>query len=325
VVKERRFGKMLFGAGLLLAACVAQAQTFPVKPVRIIIGVPAGGLSDSLARAMGAELGRIWGQTVLVENRVGGSEVVAAEAAARAPADGHTLYQTNGTLTMVNALLRKNLPYDFDRDFVPVVGLVRTSDVLVVRNSLGVASVAELIALARAKPGALNYGSFGVGSAAHLDAEKFGVAAGIQTTHIPYKGGSDVAKALLTGEIDFSFNGLSSVLGLIRQGQLKALAWGAPERSSAIPDVPTLKEVGYDFETGGWLGSFVPTGTPRAVIEKISGDTLRVINDPAFRAKFVVGVGLEPMSMSATEFAAEVKQSRAAYVNLFSKISIKLQ
>ena len=227
--------------------------------------------------------------------------------------------------TSSNPSFHPKLPYDTLRDFTPVTLLGATPFILVVHAAVPARSVQDLAGLARAKPGALNYGSFGVGSAAHLDAEKFGVAAGIQTTHIPYKGGSDVAKALLTGEIDFSFNGLSSVLGLIRQGQLKALAWGAPERSSAIPDVPTLKEVGYDFETGGWLGSFVPTGTPRAVIEKISGDTLRVINDPAFRARFVVGVGLEPMSMSATEFAAEVKQSRAAYVNLFSKISIKLQ
>lgn len=319
--------RLLFVQALILAAvsCASFAQSYPVKPVRIIIGVVAGGLSDSIARAIAGELTKHWGQTVLIENRVGASDIVAAEAAARSTPDGYTIYQTNGTLTMVNSLLRKGLPYDFDRDFIPVIGTVRTSDVLVVRNGLGVNSVAELVALAKAKPGVLNYGSFGMGSAAHLDAEKFGIAAGIRATHVPYKGGSDVAKALLTGEIDFSFNGLSSVLGLIRQGQLKALAWGAPDRSPAIPDVPLLKEVGYPFETGGWLGFFVPTGTPRPVVEKISADTARVLNEPAFREKFVIGVGLEPMSMPASQFAAQVKETRAGYAALFSKIDLKLQ
>ncbi|MFM9971164.1 MAG: Bug family tripartite tricarboxylate transporter substrate binding protein [Burkholderiales bacterium] len=315
-----------FGAAMaLFTAPVVLAQSYPVKPVRIVIGVAAGGLSDNLARAIGGELAKLWGQSVLVENRVGASDIVAAEAVARSPADGYTIYQTNGTLTMVNALLRKNLPYDFDRDFAPVIGVVRTSDVLMVRNSLGVNNVAELVALARAKPGSLNYGSFGVGSAAHLDAEKFNVAAGLRTTHVPYKGGADVAKALLTGEIDFSFNGLSSVLGLIRQGQARALAWGAPERSPAIPDVPTLKEAGFEFDTGGWLGFFVPSATPRTVVEKISADTSRVLAVPAFRDKFILGVGLEPMNIPTAQFATVVKESRAAYVTLFSKVSIKLE
>ena len=311
--------------GFALVCGAATAQSYPVKPVRIVIGVAAGGLSDNLARAIGGELSKVWGQSVLVENRVGASDIVAAEAVARSPADGYTIYQTNGTLTMVNALLRKNLPYDFDRDFAPVIGVVRTSDVLMVRNSLGVNNVAELVALARSKPGALNYGSFGIGSAAHLDAEKFNVAAGLRTTHVPYKGGADVAKALLTGEIDFSFNGLSSVLGLVRQGQARALAWGAPERSAAIPNVPTLKEAGFDFDTGGWLGFFAPSATPRAIVEKISADTSRVLADPAFRDKFILGVGLEPLNLPLAQFGAMVRDTRSAYVTLFSKIEIKLQ
>ncbi len=315
----------IFAVAASMIAGVAFAQSYPTKPVRIVVGVVAGGLSDNIARAIAGELSKLWGQSVLIENRVGASDIVAADAVAKSPADGYTIYQTNGTLTMVNALLRKNLPYDFERDFTPVIGVVRTSDVLVVKNALGVNSVAELIAMARAKPGALNYGSFGTGSAAHLDAEKFNVAASIRTTHVPYKGGADVAKALLTGEIDFSFNGLSSVLGMIRGGQVRALAWGAPERSPAIPDVPTLKEVGYDFETGGWLGFFVPAATPRPVVERISADTSKVIAVPAFRDKFILGVGLEPMNVPMAQFATVVKESKASYVSLFSKVSIKME
>jgi tripartite-type tricarboxylate transporter receptor subunit TctC len=311
---------------LLAVAGSAFAQApFPSKPVRIIIGVPPGGLSDNLARAIGGELSKIWGQSVIVENRVGASDIVAAEASAKSAPDGHTLYQTNGTLLMVNQLLRKNLPFDIERDFTPVHGIVRTSDVLVVRNSLPVKSVSDLVSLARAKPGALNYGSFGVGSAPHLDAAKLSVAANIQMTHIPYKGGADVAKALVAGDIDFSFNGLTSVLGLIRGGQIRAIAWGAPQRSPAIPDVPTLKESGYSFDTGSWLGWLVPSATPRAVTERISADANRVLAQPAFTAKFVTSVGMEPLNSPLDQFAALMKDTRSTYAALFSKVEMKLE
>jgi tripartite-type tricarboxylate transporter receptor subunit TctC len=313
---------------LMASAAIAQqppAQAYPSKPVRIIIGVPPGGLSDNLARAMGTELGKVWGQAVVVENRVGASDIIAADAVAKAAPDGHTIYQANGTLSMVNQLLRRNLPYDFDRDFMPVLGAVRTSDVLVVRNGLNVNTVADLIALARSKPGALNYASFGFGSAPHLDAEKLSVAAGIRMTHVPYKGGADVAKALAAGEVDLSFNGLLSVLGLIRGGQIKALAWGAPERSAVIPDVPTLKEAGYSFDTGGWIGWLVPAATPRSIAEKISADGSRLLANPAFRDKYVTSVGLEQLNLPIGPFTALVKETRESYVSLFSKVQIKLE
>ena len=318
------------GAAVAILLALPQGEvlaqpSFPVKPVRVIIGVPPGGLSDNLARAMGAELSKTWNQPVLVENRTGASDIIAADAVAKSAPDGHTIYQANGTLTMVNQLLRKNLPYDFDRDFMPVLGAVTTSDVLVVRNGLNVNSVAELVALARSKPGALNYASFGFGSAPHLDAEKLSVAAGLRMTHVPYKGGADVAKALVSGEVDLSFNGLLSVLGLIRGGQIKALAWGAPERSAVIPDVPTLKEAGYPFDTGSWIGWMVPAATPRATAEKISSDASRVLANPAFREKYVTAVGLEPLNLPIGPFTTLVKETRESYVNLFSKVQIKLE
>jgi len=313
---------LTFSAATLTS--VAQAQ-FPTRPVRIIIGVPPGGLSDNLARALAGEVSRIWGQPVLVENRVGASDIVAADAVAKAPPDGHTLYQTNGTLLMVNQLLRKKLPFDVERDFAPVVGLVRTSDVLVVRNGLNVKTVSDLIALAREKPGALNYGSLGIGSAPHLDVEKLSVAANVRFTHIPYKGGADAARGLMSGEIDFSFNGLTSVLGQIRQGQVRAIAWGAPQRSAAIPDVPTLAESGYAFDTGSWLGWMVPASTPRPIIERISSDALQVLASPAFRDKHVLAFGLEPLNLGREPFTALMKETRASFADLFSRIKITLE
>ncbi len=317
-----------FIAALIAAlgcAGAATAQAFPAKPVRIVIGVSAGGLSDTLARGLAGELTRLWGQNVIVENRPGASDVVAAEAVARSAPDGYTLYMTNANVTMVNQFLRKNLPFDPARDFVPVIGLVRTSDVLLVRPQLPVNSVRELAALARSKPGSLNYGTFGMGSAAHLDAEKFSVAAGVQMVHVPYKGGADVMQALLAGQVDLAFTGLTAAIPLIRAGKLKALAWGADQRSAAIPDVPTLREAGYDFETGGWLGVLAPTGTPAAIVEKISADAGRVGDMPAFRDKFVLAVGLEPMNMQARQFAEHLKESREKYAELFKKIDLKLE
>ena len=291
--------------------------------MRLVIGVAAGGLSDTLARGVAAELSKTWNQAVIIENRPGASDVVAAETVAKSAPDGHTLYQTNASIHMINTLLRKNLPFDASRAFTPVVGLVRTSDVLIARPSLGVGNVQELVALARSKPGALNYGSCGVGSAAHLDAEKFAQAARISFVHVPYKGGADVIKALLSSDVDFAFTGLTAALPLIRAGKIRALAWGADERSAAIKDVPTLREQGYDFETGGWLGFFAPAATPAAIVDRIAADTNRVLDLPHVREKLILGVGLEPMERTKP-FAEIVRDARDKYVALFKAIDLKI-
>jgi tripartite-type tricarboxylate transporter receptor subunit TctC len=309
---------------LVLVAGAASAQSYPSRPVRIVIGVTAGGLSDTLARGLANELSKLWGQSVLVENRPGASDVVAAEVVAKSAPDGYTLYQTNANVTMVNQFLRHNLPFNVEKDFVPVVGLVQTSDVLLVRPALPARNVQELVALARSKPGALNYGTFGMGSAAHLDAEKFSVAAGVRMLHVPYKGGAEVMQALLSGDVDLAFTGLTAAVPLIKSGKLRAIAWGAEQRSPALPDVPTLREAGYDFETGGWLGMLVPSGTPAAIIDKVSTDCGRVLDLPAFRDKYVLAAGLEPMNMPARPFAEYLKASRDKYAKLFKTVDIKL-
>jgi tripartite-type tricarboxylate transporter receptor subunit TctC len=308
----------------VLVSCSAFAQAYPSKPVRIVIGVTAGGLSDTFARGLAGELSKIWGQSVIIENRPGASDVVAAEAVAKSAPDGYTLYQTNANVTMVNQFLRKNLPFDTSRDFIPVIGMVQTSDVLLVRPTLPVRSAQELAALARSKPGALNYGTFGIGSAAHLDAEKFNLAAGIRTQHIPYKGGADVMAALITGDVDFAFTGLTAAVPHIKSGKIRALAWGADKRSGAIPDVPTLRESGFDFDTGGWLALLAPTGVPAAIVEKVSADTGRVLEIPAFRDKFIFAAGLEPYNAPAKQFAERLRSDREKYAALFKKITLKL-
>ena len=316
----------LVAVALLAGAHIAvQAQSYPVKPVRIVIPVPPGGVQDALTRAIAAELGKLWGQGVVVENRPGASGIIAAEAVARSAPDGYSVLQTDAITFMTNQFLRRNLPYDPAKDFAPVIGLVQTSDVLVARLQLPARTVAELVALARAKPGALNYGSFGQGSAAHLDAEKLSLAAGVSMTHVPYKGGGDIPKALLAGEIDFAFTGLTSVLPLIRDGRIRALAFGGPRRSPALPDVPTLQEQGYSFDTGGWFGWFVPSATPRAIVDRIAADTGRVLGNAAFRDKYILGVGLEPLNVPASQFADLVKETHGKYAALFKTVHIKLE
>jgi len=312
------------------AACLAsggpqvQAQSFPSKPVRIVIGVVPGGVIDTLARGVTGELSRNWNQSVVVENRVGAGDIVAGDAVAKSAPDGHTLLLTSSATFLVNQFMRSKLPYDPVKDFVPVVALTRTSDVLLAIPKLGVSSVKELVALAKSKPGALNYGSFGIGSAAHLDAVAFASVAGIQITHIPYKGGAAVIAALLGGEIDFSFSGLTPSLGPVKQGSLKALAFGAAQRSPALPQVPTFQEAGYNIETGSWFGIFGPAATPRAIVEKISADTSRVLATPAFRDKFVLGVGMEELNLQAGPFAELLRDSREKFASQYGSLNIKL-
>ncbi len=302
------------------------AERFPLKPVRIVIPVPPGGIQDALARGIAVELTKAWGQPVLVENRPGATGVIAAEHVARSAPDGYTIFQSDSVNLMTNQFLRRNLPYDAVRDFTPVIGLVHTGgEVLVARAQLPAKNAQELVALARGKPGTLNYGSFGIGSAAHVGAEKFGLAAGIKATHIPYKGGGDIAKALLAGEIDFAFTGVPGVLPLIRQDRIRALAFSGLQRSPALPDVSTLLESGYSVETGSWFGWFVPAATPKAIVDRISAEAGRTLESHAFRDKFVLGVGLEPLNVQAAPFGDLVKETREKYSALFKTLQIKLE
>ena len=302
----------------------AQAQSFPARSVRIVIGVVPGGVIDTLARGVTAELSKNWNQSVVVENRVGAGDIIAGDAVAKSAPDGHTLLLTSSATFLVNQFMRSKLPYDPVKDLVPVVALTRTSDVLLATPKLGVSSVKELVALAKSKPGALNYGSFGIGSAAHLDAVAFASVAGIRITHIPYKGGAAVIAALLGGEIDFSFSGLTPSLGPVKQGLLKALAFGAAQRSPALPQAPTFQEAGYNIETGSWFGVFGPAATPRAIVEKISADTSRVLATPAFRDRFVLGVGMEELNLQAGPFAELLRDSREKFVSQYGSLKIKL-
>jgi tripartite-type tricarboxylate transporter receptor subunit TctC len=317
--------KLFASAALALALAgpaASVAQTYPAKTVRIIIGLPPGGTPDMLARGVAQELTKLWGQPVIVENRVSVGDIVAATAVAKSAPDGYTILLSPSTTMNTAQFLRRNLPYDPARDFLPVVGLAQTQAYLVASNKLPANSLQELVALARARPGALNYGSWGIGSAAHLDAEALARAAGVRFTHIPYKGAAAFMNALVAGEIDFVF-GSPTTVPLVKQGRVKALAYTGRERSKLLPDVPTLAETGYDFESVGMFTLYVPAGTGSAVVDKIAGDVSQARATPAFQ-KIIAQNGMEDFPLQGSALIARLQQSRERFAERIKGLDIKL-
>jgi tripartite-type tricarboxylate transporter receptor subunit TctC len=302
----------LLAAVVALAAELAGAQGYPSRPVRIVIAYPPGGGIDVLGRLLADRLTPQWGQPVVVENRPGGSTIPAAELVAKAPADGHTILLTSDATFSINPHLFARLPYS-DRDFVPVTQLILLQQMLVVHPSLPVKSLAELIALAKAKPGTLNYASYGSGSQPHLAAEMLKAKAGIDIVHIPYKGISLAVPAVIAGEVQMTFSGIATGRRQVEAGRLRALAIGGPKRSPLLPDVPTFAELGYpEVETHAWFGLFVPAGTPRNAVDRIYRDTAAILNDPAFREKEIVQKGYDLVASSPEDFAAYIVRDREA-------------
>ncbi len=308
-----------------LVACSVIAQGYPVKPVRIVLPVPPGGLQDSLARAMAPELTRRWGQPVLVENRAGANGIISADAVAKAPPDGHMLWM--GTMVQLsNDLLNRKVPFDSVKDLVPVIGLVEAGSILVSSLQHPARNLQDLIAAARAKPGEINYGSFGIGSLPHIDTEALGTQAGVRFTHIPYKGGAEILQGILGEQVTFAIMGITATIPLIRQGRIRAIAYGGAKRSSTFPDVPTISEAGIKgFTSRGWFGWFAPAGTPRAAIDKIAADAGQVISAPEFRDKFIHAAGLEVLNLAPGPLAELLQADRASYAARLKALNIKLE
>ena len=298
---------------LVLAAMpAAHAQSYPSKPVRIVVAYPPGGGIDVLARQLAERLSPRWNQPVVVENRPGATTNLAAEVVAKSAPDGHTILLTSDSTFSINPHLFAKLPFS-ERDFIPVTQLVLLQQVMLANPSLGVGNVAELVALARAKPGTLNYGSYGSGSQPHLAAEMLNHKAGIGLVHVPYKGLSFTIPATIAGEVQLTFAGIASSRAPVEAGRLRALAIGGTKRSPLMPDVPTFAEQGYpEVETHAWFGLFVPSGTPRAAVERIHRDVAAILNDPAFLEKEIVQRGYELVASTPEAFGAYIIRDRAA-------------
>src|SRR5437763_3374153 len=295
---------------LIVFASAAAAQT---KPVRIVVAYPPGGGIDVMGRQIAEKLTAAWGQPVVVENRPGANTIVAAEAVARAAPDGSTVLLTTDATFSINPHLYAKLPYDAERDFIPVTMLVLLQQLLVANPSLPANSLAELIALAKSKPGTINYASYGSGSQPHLSGEMLKYKAGIDLVHVPYKGISLAVPAVMAGEVQLTFAGIATSMPQLKAGRIKALAIGGPQRSLLLPQVPTFAELGYpEVETHAWFGLFLPAGSPREAVNRIYQDTRKIIEEPEFRQKQLIDKGYDVVGSSPEEFAAYIKKDSAA-------------
>jgi tripartite-type tricarboxylate transporter receptor subunit TctC len=310
---------------ILLAALagVAQAQTYPAKPVRMVVGFPPGGGTDILARIVALKLSEAWGQQVVVENRPGASATIAAAVVAKAAPDGYTLSMGQLTPNAIAPALMADLPYDAARDFVPVILVGTSPNVLVVNPSLPAKNLAELVALAKSRPGKVTYASSGQGSLQHIAAELFSGVAGLQVVHVPYKGSSQAIVDMLSGQVDMNFDSMPAALQHVKAGKLRALAVTSAKRASGLPDVPTVAESGYaDYDLNTWWGLFVPAGTPAAVVAKIHRDTLAILQNADVRERFA-GVSVDVGGGSAEDFANLVAADIAKYRALVRQLRIR--
>jgi len=296
---------------LLLLPSLAVAQEFPTQMVRLIVPYPAGGGVDGLARAMADRLSKKWGQSVIIDNRPGASTMIGGDFVARAPADGQTLLFTSDSSITSNPFLFRKMSFDPIKDLAPVTQLADLHQMILLHPSVPANSMQELIALARAKPDALNYASYGNGSQPNLLFEALKKQTGIQITQVPFRGIAPALQAVIAGDVQMTLGG-PAALGMLEGKQLKALAIGRKERLPRLPDVPTLKEVGYpDIDPLSWFGMFAPAGTSPAIISKIQRDVAATIKDPDFSKRFVEGLGLTGVGSTPEAFAQFIKEDLA--------------
>lgn len=294
---------------LTLMVLAFRVEAFPTKPVRIVVAYPAGGGIDVMARQIAGKLSGPWGQPVVVENKPGANTILAADAVAKAAPDGHTILFTTDATFSINPHLYAKLPYDAQRDFIPVTMLVLLQQMLVAHPSLPANSLSELIALAKQKPGSINYASYGSGSQPHLAGEMLKHKAGIDIVHVPYKGISLAVPAVIAGEVQLTFSGIATGMGPVKAGRIKALAIGGKSRSPLLPQVPTFAELGFpEVETHAWFGLFLPAGSPKEATARIFQDTKKILEDPEFRQKQLIERGYEVMGSSPDEFASYMKK-----------------
>jgi len=310
-----------------LAACpsLAAAQAYPVRTVRIIDVFPPGGSTDVVARVLAGKIGPVLGQTFVIENRPGAGGNLGAELAAKAAADGYTLLIGLSIGLAASATLYPNLPYDALKDFAPVAGVGTSTYLLVAHPSLPVRSVKEMIALARARPGQLHYASAGTASGAHLTGELLRSRTGIDVVHVPYKGGAPSVTAVMSGETAIGYMSVASSVAQVKAGKLRALGIASPQRSAALPDVPTIAESGFpDFEVAPRVGFYVPTGTSPEIVSRLSAELRKAAAAQDVRERFL-SVGVEGTSSTAEELGAMLKAEFAKWAKVIKNAGIRAE
>jgi tripartite-type tricarboxylate transporter receptor subunit TctC len=315
---------ILFAVAGALVAPAALSQTYPSKTVRIMAPFSPGGPVDITARILAQKLGETFGQPVVVENRAGASGMIGAEQVAKSPADGYTLL-ANASIHVIVPSLFSKMAYDPIRDFTPITVVSTSPLMLVITPTLPVRNVKEFIALAKARPGELSFGSSGPGSSTHLTAELLKAVTGTSMAHIPYKGQGQAITDVITGQIQFMFNSPSAVAGFIKAGRLRTLAITSEKRSPQWPDVPAFAELGYkDMVTGSWYAIWAPAKTPETVVSRLNTEIVRIVNMPDVR-KRIIDMGGEPIANSSAEFDAFQKAEMARWAKVVKQAGVEVK
>ena len=315
---------LIFGIAVVLVAGGAFAQTYPSKPVRLIVTYPPAGSSDLMARILGQKLSELWGQSVIVENKPGAAGSIGMEFASHQAPDGLSFVIANLGPAVINPLLTK-VPYDVERDFVPVSLIATGPNILVVNPSFPAKTLNELIAFARANPGKLNFGSGGPGSIAHMSGEMLKSLAHVDIVHVPYKGGILSVNDLIAGHVDMVFSDALPVMQHIRAGKLRALATTGAERSPLVPDIPTCAESGVPgLVAVNWWGVLLPAGTPKPIADKFHDDLVKVMQQAEIKEKFAQ-LGVDAVSGTPDQLRAYLKSETAKYAQLIKEAGIKAE
>lgn len=302
----------------------ASSQVFPAKPVRIVVPFAAGGATDIITRILAQKMTEVWGQTVIVEDRGGAAGNIGAAEVARSAPDGYTLLMTSGSIVTANQHIYKNMGFDPARDLIPITGVASGPQVVVVNPAFPAKTLKELIAMAKAKPGGLNYGHAGIGSQTHLAAENLLYTAGIDMINIPYKGEGPAIADLVGGQINMVTSNLPAAIGFINQGKLRALAVTSRARIDQLPGVPAAAETLPGFENLGWFGLMAPAGTPKNLVDQIQRDTAKVLGTTDMRARlFVQGMG--PMINTPEQFARLIRDETARWAKIVRERRIEVK
>jgi tripartite-type tricarboxylate transporter receptor subunit TctC len=310
---------------LLALGASAQAQNYPSRTVHIVVPLSAGGAADTITRSMAQRLSELWSQQVVIENKPGANTQIGAQHVAKAAPDGYTLLASAETTFVVNPSLYAKLAYDPARDFAPVSGLGIINQALIVHPSLSANSVKEFIALAKAKPDEMTYGTFGIGSSGHLNMEMFQGMADVRLRPVHYRGGAPALTALMGGHIDALFISLGQMAQPWQAGQVRALAVGSRTRIAEFPQLPTVAESGLpDFEASSWFGLVAPRGTPSEIVAKINADVQRILRDASFKERFLVPNRYEPIFGSAEEFDEFMKADTRKWTKVIKDANVRV-
>lgn len=306
------------------SAAVAAAEAFPVRPVRIVVPFAAGGATDIVTRVLGQKLSEMWGQSVVVDNRGGAGGNIGADLVAKSTPDGYTILMTSGSIVTANPHIYKKMPFDAEKDLVPITNVASGPQLLSVNPSSPWKSVKELVAAAKANPKTLTFGSAGFGTQTHLAAENFIYTAGIDVVHVPYKGEAPALTDLVAGQVHFVTSNLPAALGFVHQGKLRALGITSKERLKQLPDVPTIAETLPGFENLGWFGLMAPAGTPRAVINKIQQDTGKALQSADIKARFEQ-LGMAAAANTPEQFRKDIREESKRWLVIVKQRKLLIQ